>query len=86
MSRSYKKPIYKDKGNILYNRICRRRNKQLIRQGKEPLDNRSIVNDYDICDFKVDYVHCIPAFFFPNSTSNTPSEYFTKNKLKLKRK
>ena len=54
MSRSRKKfPIYKDKGFMkdCYNKVFRRRNKQLLKDDKELKQLRELVNDYDICDW-----------------------------------
>lgn len=65
MSRSKRKPIYKDKGweHDIYNKRIRRIQKQVIKdiinlRNMEdyniPLD-REIVNDYDISDYRFDY-------------------------------
>jgi hypothetical protein len=68
MSRSRKKnPIYKDVGITTYNRIIRRKNKQLVNKAIEdnsfifPLVNE-VVNQYDICDyiFRDMDKYCIP--------------------------
>lgn len=55
MSRSYKKPVYKDRRmkDIYWKRV-RRRQRNEIRSGKHPedvSDAKTIMNDYDYCDF-----------------------------------
>ena len=54
MSRSYKKhPVVKDKGRRDYNRVFRRKNRQLIHEGRQPYQRTSeVVNDWDICDWR----------------------------------
>jgi len=55
MSRSTRKPWYKDGGKAykqLANRKIRSRNKQRVREGKEPLPGRLLVNQYDVCDWR----------------------------------
>lgn len=56
MSRSYKKPIYKDKGigKKLYNRAIRRVQKIAVKQGKDIPNPKTIINDYDYCDYSID--------------------------------
>lgn len=55
MSRSKKKSGVVKSGRLLkraqYNRIVRRTNKQRIKEGKEPLNMREIINVYDIYDY-----------------------------------
>lgn len=54
MSRSTRKPIYKDGGKKhkqAANRTCRSRNNQRVRIGLEPLPDKVIVNDYNVCDY-----------------------------------
>ena len=57
MSRSKKKPIYKDKGNKKdYWKTVRRVTKHALRNGDENLpDPKEIVNDYEYCDFIIDF-------------------------------
>ena len=61
MSRSQKKPIIKDKGyKKIYHRICKRNVRNYLNSHKDDLENiiipnfKSIVNDYDYCDYKID--------------------------------
>lgn len=54
MSRSRKKHgIVKDKGlrRAEYNRRLRRVNKQKIKEGKDPLQMRELINPWDVCDW-----------------------------------
>ena len=52
MSRSYRKPIVKDKSDhSWYNRIFRRVNKQRVSGFKEPKLMRELVNDWNVCDW-----------------------------------
>jgi len=52
MSRSYKKAIYKDsRDHRLYHRIIRRISKQFLKQGKEIPNPKTVINDYDYCDY-----------------------------------
>lgn len=63
MSRSRKRPIVKDKGicGSIYNRKYRTRNKaklsSIIHKDAEEVfdDINSIVNQYDICDYIMDF-------------------------------
>lgn len=75
MSRSYRKPIYKDKGigKKLYNRTIRRVQKQAYKQSKDIPNSKVIINDYTYCDYKWD---------FRFDTSN----FWNSSKLKLSRK
>ena len=63
MSRSKKKPIWKDKSNhVWYNRIVRRMQVKQIAQLNDILEYKisqpnELVNDWDICDWKFDYRH-----------------------------
>lgn len=67
MSRSKRKPIYKDKGweYNTYNKRIRRVQKQKTKDIINLIDfetyniplNREIVNDYNICDFIMDLRH-----------------------------
>lgn len=54
MSRSYKKPWYKDgKGkDNWYNKLVRRTNKQRVKLGKRPFKAIELVDPYDICDYR----------------------------------
>lgn len=53
MSKSYRKPFWKDKSDhTWYNRIFRRVNKQLLKEEKELKQMRELVNDWDVCDWK----------------------------------
>lgn len=59
MSRSKRKPIIKDrprnnKKSTLYWRIVRRVTKQYVKLGKEIPNEKTIVNDYDYCDYTMD--------------------------------
>lgn len=59
MSRSRKKAgIVKDKGcdSSFYNRRFRRINKRRLQLGQELLLLPEVVNDYDICDYKLRFV------------------------------
>ena len=51
MSRSYKKPITKDPKYKDYWKIIRRVTKMAVKQGKEPKNPRTIINDYDYIDW-----------------------------------
>lgn len=52
MSRSYKKPIIKDKGRRDYNKVFRRKTRQALKKNKEPpKKTREVVNGYDVCDY-----------------------------------
>ncbi len=56
MSRSYKKHgIIKDKGLSRgeYNRRFRRVNRQRVKQGKDPKLMLELINQYDVCDYKM---------------------------------
>jgi len=57
MSRSYKKPVYKDKGmKDAYWKRVRSRQKNEIKSGVHPEDvsnPKTIVNDYDYSDYSV---------------------------------
>ena len=68
MGKSIKKPIVKDRGmKKLYHKVCRRRNRtKLLSQIKfnvesdkdqeiEQLNNKSIINDYDYCDYILNF-------------------------------
>ncbi len=58
MSRSTKKPIVKDKKPKAYWRRIRSAWNNWIRSGKDPNDlpnHRTIVNDYDVCDWSFNY-------------------------------
>ena len=71
MSRSYKKhKILKDrprnyKKSTAYWKRVRRKLKLLTKQGKEPINPKSIVNDYDYCDYTFHCYHecrCMKLF------------------------
>jgi hypothetical protein len=52
MSRSYKKAIWKDsRDHREYHRMIRRNAKQHLNQGKEIPNPKTVVNDYDYCDY-----------------------------------
>lgn len=54
MSRSRKKPIYKDKDRTKtnwWNKVFRRVNKQRIKSNKEPKLMNELVNKYDVSDW-----------------------------------
>ena len=63
MSKSYKKAVYKDKGDSEYNKRIRRVVKNDVKKIKHltDIDNyeirngKEIVNDYDVSDYKFDY-------------------------------
>ena len=64
MSRSYRKPIIKDKPvNKNYNRSIKRNQRRevnIIKSLIDPedydiTDHKIIVNDYDVCDYRLDY-------------------------------
>ena len=58
MSRSFKKfGRIKDSGTprAIYNRRFRRVNRQRINQGKYPLLMSELIDDYDVCDFIIDW-------------------------------
>lgn len=63
MSRSKKKPVWKDKSDhVWYNRIVRRMQVKQIAQLNDILEYEisqpnELVNDWDICDWKFDYRH-----------------------------
>jgi len=70
MSRSYKKPIIKDNGvgHKLYRKAVRGSQKNYIRSNMDKLvndedfeipDGKNIINDYDYCDYKIDYEYKI---------------------------
>lgn len=55
MGKSRKKqPWVKDKKprSNFYNKVFRRTNKILINKGEEPIASKSLVNQYDVCDYK----------------------------------
>lgn len=66
MSRSKKKPVWKDKSDhVWYNRIVRRVQRMQVKQIAQLNDileyeisqPKELVNDWDICDWKFDYRH-----------------------------
>ena len=63
MSRSYKKPIIKDrprnfKKSAFYWRQIRRKLVQEVKQNKEVILNpKEIVNDYNYSDYKISYLN-----------------------------
>ena len=77
MSRSYKKPIKKDKTGRWYNKTFRRINKHRIKFGLEPKLMNELVNPYDVSDWK-----CMPEFW----TEGYVSELRLKLLSKFKRK
>lgn len=64
MSRSKRRPIYKDKGwrKKNYNRYIRRVQKQYWKLGKYPPHPKTIVNDWDYCDYIFDYHNQFPPW------------------------
>jgi len=66
MSRSKKKAIYKDKGlKKTYHKVVRSNVNQVVRESKkledldevEIPDEKTIINDYDYCDYSIDAEH-----------------------------
>ena len=57
MSRSRKKPIVKGNGYMksLYHKIIRRISKQALKQGREIPDPKTIIDDYDYIEYKLNY-------------------------------
>ena len=55
MSRSYKKPIVKDHPKISYWKSIRRVWKQDLKINKDLISEKSIINDYNYCDWKTNY-------------------------------
>ena len=59
MSRSKKKPWIKDynKGaKAISHRKFRRATNQALQAGKEPpVDQHEVMNQYDVCDYKIDF-------------------------------
>lgn len=90
MSRSYKKAIIKDrprnyKKSSLYWRKVRRVQKQALKQNKDIPNPKTIVNDYDYCDYKIDYEYDRSyGYFWYNNLFGT--ETHRKNVNKFKRK
>lgn len=97
MSRSKKLPIYKD-GNSDYHTCLRRRVKRRIRQVVKDIKNladpdtyelpapRAIINNYDWCDYILDYrwFHAIPSLWRRNVTDI--KEYMKEYQSKMSRK
>lgn len=57
MSRSTRLPVLKDSFNFNYNKVIRSKTNNIVRMMKyneelEIPDHRTIVNSYDICDWK----------------------------------
>lgn len=53
MARSFKKHvIVKDKKPKRWYKVVRNRNKQIVKEGKEPFKEEELFNQYDICDWK----------------------------------
>lgn len=59
MSRSKKLPIIKDKGisTHKYWRTIRRVQKHFIRIGQDIPDKKTIINNYDRCDYVINYMY-----------------------------
>lgn len=66
MSRSRKKAIYKDRGSKnIYHKVIRSNINQVVREAKkledpeeiEIPDGKTIINDYDYCDYSIDAEH-----------------------------
>lgn len=85
MSRSFKKAIIKDrprnyKKSSWYWRIVRRCQKQALNASKDIPDAKEIVNDYDYCDYKIDYeFDKSPGYFWYNK-----NKYFNRSKYRRK--
>ncbi len=67
MSRSYKLPIFKDKPRnykrtAAYWRPIRRATKVAVQQGREIPEPKTIVNDYDYCDYQTDFRFYRPSY------------------------
>lgn len=90
MSRSYKKAIIKDrprnyKKSSLYWRRVRRVQKQALKQNKDIPNPKTIVNDYDYCDYKLDYEYIRSyGYFWYNNLFDTETHRNNINKLKRK--
>lgn len=56
MSRSKRKPIFKEKSSArdTYWKTVRRVQKQFFKQDKDVPSQKTIVNDYDYCDYRYD--------------------------------
>lgn len=98
MSKSYKLPIYKDKG-ICHHKFFRRKIKRLIRQKVKDIKNlldiesyeipnfKSLVNDYDWCDYILDYRYIKrPTFSYWNERIEEWKKIMYDSKLKISRK
>ena len=55
MSRSYKKPVVKDKPKISYWKTIRRIWKQDLKAGKKLKSEKVLINDYDYCDWETNF-------------------------------
>lgn len=98
MSKSYKLPIYKD-GTADAHRFFRRKIKRAIRQKVRDIKNlldvdsyelpssKSIVNDYDWSDYKLDYRFIKrPKLGYWNKRLDEWSKIINESKLKCSRK
>ena len=93
MSRSRKKAIFKE-GNPEWRKVLRRKVKRSQRNfmrthfdaialgDKVIPDEKSIVNEYDYCDYIIDYEHRKNSWWFKNTTD----EKFNEFKEKISRK
>lgn len=60
MSRSYKKPVIRDRGcKSIYWRRVRSRNNQEVRTEKEISNPKELVNDYDYSDYR--FINCLDS-------------------------
>jgi hypothetical protein len=69
MSRSYKKAIFKDKPiyKKTYWRTIRRVQRMALKQDKDIPDPKTIINNYDYCDYTIDVEHSKnDSFFYKN--------------------
>ncbi len=69
MSRSYRLPIFQDKPrnhkrSTAYWKRVRRATKIAVQQDKEIPNPKTIVNDYDYCDYRTDFRFYKPAFYY----------------------
>lgn len=57
MSKSYRQPIYKDRGkeHFIYWKKIRREWKQKLHSRKPLRNPKEIINDYDYCDYIFDW-------------------------------
>lgn len=90
MSRSYKKAIYKDKGlkDIYWKSIRRTTNQKVKELLKNEIDEvflpdpKSLINDYNYCDYTIDYEYNRSFSYFWYGKDYDDSKW--KNKLRRK--